>query len=87
MTTTAAADAHRQHHQDHDGLVVLERASPGDVITVKQKHMTEGSSMYLRPGERVTVEELLYGLLLCSGNDAAAAWRTTAAERPPSSGG
>ncbi len=54
-------------------LVVLERASPGDVITVKQKHMTEGSSMYLRPGERVTVEELLYGLLLCSGNDAAEA--------------
>ena len=54
-------------------LVVLERASPSDVITVKQKHMTEGSSMYLRPGERVTVEELLYGLLLCSGNDAAEA--------------
>lgn len=35
--------------------------------------MTEGSSMYLKPGERVTVEELLYGLLLCSGNDAAEA--------------
>ena len=50
-------------------LVALERASPTDVITVKQEHMTEGSSMYLRPGERVTVEELLYGLLLCSGND------------------
>ena len=29
--------------------------------------------MYLAPGERVTVEELLYGLLLCSGNDAALA--------------
>ena len=54
-------------------LVALERASPTDVITVKQEHMTEGSSMYLRPGERVTVEELLYGLLLCSGNDAAEA--------------
>ena len=27
--------------------------------------------MYLKPGETVTVEELLYGLLLCSGNDAA----------------
>ena len=27
--------------------------------------------MYLKPGEQVTVEELLYGLLLCSGNDAA----------------
>ena len=54
-------------------LVALERASPADVITVKQEHMIEGSSMYLKPGERVTVEELLYGLLLCSGNDAAEA--------------
>ncbi|HBL63650.1 MAG TPA: D-alanyl-D-alanine carboxypeptidase, partial [Oscillibacter sp.] len=49
-------------------LVVLERASPGEEVTVRQEHMTEGSSMYLKPGERVTVEELLYGLLLCSGN-------------------
>ena len=54
-------------------LVALERASPGEEVTVRQEHMTEGSSMYLKPGERVTVEELLYGLLLCSGNDAAAA--------------
>ena len=52
-------------------LVVLERASPGEEVTVRQEHMTEGSSMYLKPGERVTVEELLYGLMLCSGNDAA----------------
>ena len=29
--------------------------------------------MYLKPGEVVTAEELLYGLLLCSGNDAALA--------------
>lgn len=33
----------------------------------------EGSSIYLKAGERVTVEMLLYGLLLQSGNDAAAA--------------
>ena len=33
----------------------------------------EGSSIYLRPEERVTVEELLYGLLLHSGNDAGVA--------------
>lgn len=31
----------------------------------------EGSSMYLKAGERVTVEELVYGLMLMSGNDAA----------------
>ena len=33
----------------------------------------EGSSVYLRPGEEITLEALLYGLLLRSGNDAALA--------------
>ena len=33
----------------------------------------EGSSMYLRAGEQLTLKELLYGLLLASGNDAAVA--------------
>ena len=33
----------------------------------------EGSSMYLRPGERRPVRELLEGLLIASGNDAALA--------------
>ncbi len=33
----------------------------------------EGSSLYLRPGERLRLETLLYGMLLCSGNDAATA--------------
>ncbi len=33
---------------------------------------TPGSSAMLRPGESATVEELLYGLMLPSGNDAAA---------------
>lgn len=54
-------------------LVVLEHARLTDTITVTNDHMVEGSSMYLKPGETVTVEELLYGLLLCSGNDAALA--------------
>lgn len=54
-------------------LVALERVSLRDTITVTAAHMAEGSSMYLKPGETVTVEELLYGLLLCSGNDAALA--------------
>lgn len=52
-------------------LVVLDCGALNRVVTVKQSHMVEGSSMYLKPGEQVTVEELLYGLLLCSGNDAA----------------
>ena len=33
----------------------------------------EGSSMYLRNGEKITLEALLYGLLLSSANDAAVA--------------
>lgn len=33
----------------------------------------EGSSIYLRPGEELSLETLLYGLLLRSGNDAALA--------------
>lgn len=33
----------------------------------------EGTSMYLKKGEKLTVKELLYGLMLPSGNDAAMA--------------
>lgn len=54
-------------------LVVLDHGGLQQTVTVRQSHMAEGSSMYLKPGEQVTVEELLYGLLLCSGNDAALA--------------
>ena len=54
-------------------LVALEQGELQKEVTVTQQHMVEGSSMYLEPGETVTVEELLYGLLLCSGNDAALA--------------
>ncbi|MDR3206790.1 MAG: D-alanyl-D-alanine carboxypeptidase, partial [Oscillospiraceae bacterium] len=55
-------------------LVVLKNARLGDVVTVaKAQTGVEGSSMYLREGERLTVRELLYGLLLSSGNDAAEA--------------
>lgn len=33
----------------------------------------EGSSLYLKAGERISLEDLLYGLMLQSGNDAAVA--------------
>ena len=33
----------------------------------------EGTSLYLKPGETITLKTLLYGLLLHSGNDAAVA--------------
>ncbi len=55
-------------------LVVLERCPLQDrVLVTAQQAGVEGSSMYLRAGESYTVEELLYGLLLVSGNDAALA--------------
>ena len=44
------------------------------VVQVRQEWTgAEGSSMYLKPGEELTLEALLYGLLLSSGNDAALA--------------
>ena len=52
-------------------LVALERGSLTDTVTVKREHLKEGSSMYLAEGERLTLEALLYGLMLPSGNDAA----------------
>ncbi len=55
-------------------LVVLQRASLDSVVTVSPTAAaTEGSRMGLYPGETLTVHELLYGLLLPSGNDAAVA--------------
>ncbi|MBR1497243.1 MAG: D-alanyl-D-alanine carboxypeptidase [Oscillospiraceae bacterium] len=55
-------------------LVVLEHCPLDDIVVPTAAHAAvEGSSMLLKPGERYTVEELLYGLLLASGNDAAAA--------------
>lgn len=42
-------------------------------IVPQQAVGVEGSSIYLRPGEEITLEALLYGLMLKSGNDAALA--------------
>lgn len=54
-------------------LVALEEGNLSAVYTVTAEDLAEGSSMYLKPGEQVGLEELLYGLLLASGNDAALA--------------
>lgn len=43
------------------------------VMEMKPEYQAEGSSMYLKIGEKLTLKELLYGLLLASGNDAALA--------------
>jgi D-alanyl-D-alanine carboxypeptidase len=53
-------------------LVVLESAGLDELVTVTADTVgVIGSSMYLRAGEKLTVRDLLYGLMLLSGNDAA----------------
>lgn len=55
-------------------LVALENGDlNGAVKVTAEAANTEGSSMYLKAGEKLTLETLLYGLMLCSGNDAAVA--------------
>lgn len=55
-------------------LVVIETCELDDTVEILPEYCgVEGSSMYLKPGERYTVRELLTGLLLASGNDAAVA--------------
>lgn len=51
-------------------IVALERCLPQTVVNVGFVQ-TEGTKMGLSPGDRLTVESLLYGLLIPSGNDAA----------------
>lgn len=55
-------------------IVMLEHCELDDLVEVDSRSAgIEGSSMYLKAGESYTVEDLLYGLLLVSGNDAASA--------------
>lgn len=54
-------------------VVALENGDVDEMYTVTAEDMAEGSSMYLAVGEKLTLEELLYGLMLSSGNDAALA--------------
>jgi D-alanyl-D-alanine carboxypeptidase (penicillin-binding protein 5/6) len=50
-------------------LVALDTYSLDDVVTVKNL-MSDGQVMGLVPNEQITVENLLYGMLIYSGNDA-----------------
>ncbi len=55
-------------------LVVLERCDLEETVVIPAEATgIEGSSLYLKPGEELTVRELLYGMMLHSGNDAAVA--------------
>lgn len=55
-------------------LLTLELCDLEDMVTIRPEWTAvEGSSMYLKAGESYRVEDLLYGLMLASGNDAALA--------------
>ena len=55
-------------------LVICEQTNVLDRVKIPKEAVgIEGSSMYLKEGEVLTVQELLYGLMLQSGNDAAVA--------------
>ncbi|MGN1059257.1 MAG: D-alanyl-D-alanine carboxypeptidase family protein [Clostridia bacterium] len=55
-------------------LIALENTAENETVTVSRNAAgTEGSSIYLKAGEVLPMEDLLYGLMLESGNDAAIA--------------
>ena len=56
------------------GILGLELASPDEVVTVSPRAAQVGqASIYLDPGERITIYELITGALVRSGNDACVA--------------
>ena len=55
-------------------LIALENSALSEDVTAgKNAHGVEGTSLYLSEGETLSMEQMLYGLMLRSGNDAAVA--------------
>nr|WP_092067414.1 D-alanyl-D-alanine carboxypeptidase family protein [Dendrosporobacter quercicolus]NSL46577.1 D-alanyl-D-alanine carboxypeptidase [Dendrosporobacter quercicolus DSM 1736]SDL56314.1 D-alanyl-D-alanine carboxypeptidase (penicillin-binding protein 5/6) [Dendrosporobacter quercicolus] len=55
-------------------IVALEHGNLEDMVTASPKAAsTEGSSLWLEPGEKLQLLDLLYGIMLVSGNDATVA--------------
>ena len=55
-------------------VIILEQCDLAARVRISEEAVgVEGSSMYLKAGEILSVRELLYGLMLQSGNDAAVA--------------
>lgn len=72
-----AKNAHERHSMASTtkimtSLLAVEQYTPGRTIRVKNSMLkVEGTSMGLLDGDTVTLEGLIYGMLLQSGNDAA----------------
>lgn len=55
-------------------ILAIENGGLDDVVTVSRNAMNqEGSSIYLRENDKIVMRDLVYGLMLNSGNDAAVA--------------
>lgn len=55
-------------------LIALEQGNLDDIVTVSRNaYGVPGTSIYLSEGEKISLRDLLYGLMLASGNDAAVA--------------
>lgn len=53
-------------------IIAIESGKLDEIVTVSEKAVyTEGSSIYLQPNEKIRLIDLIYGLMLRSGNDAA----------------
>ncbi len=61
-------------------IVVIEHSDLSQLVSVSSKAAsTGGSRLGLHTDDKISIENLLYGLLLCSGNDAAVALAETIA--------
>lgn len=55
-------------------LVALDKSDPDETVRISENAASqEGSSAYLKAGSEITMNDLMYGLMLNSGNDAAVA--------------
>lgn len=55
-------------------ILAIESGKLNEMVTVSDRAIrAEGSSIYLKAGEKIKLEDLVYGLMLRSGNDAAVA--------------
>lgn len=59
------------------GILAVESGKMNKTITIGDEVLKAyGSGIYIKPGEKITLEDLVYGLMLRSGNDAAIAIAT-----------